>query len=52
MKNYEEAKSLIAKAAEFIKDEEIVKLEKNILIEEELHFKALNLITGNVTEFA
>jgi len=51
MKNYEEAKSLIAKAGEYIQDEEIAKLEKNILMEEEVHLKALNLITGDLAEF-
>ena len=51
MKNYDEAKTLLSKALEYVKDEEIVKLQKNLLLEEDVHLKALNLINGNSYEF-
>lgn len=51
MKNYDEAKTLIAKALDYVNDEEIIKLQKNILLEEDLHLKAISLIQGDSNEF-
>jgi tetratricopeptide (TPR) repeat protein len=51
MKNYEEALEVIEKAVEFIGDEDVLKLKKNIEIELELHNRALSELKGDEKQF-
>ena len=51
MKDFSEAKACIEKALELLQDDEMEKLRQNIILEEEIHLKALAVIQGDTTQF-